>query len=92
MFVNMPQRHIIQTRVVDQIASQYQFVSEHHHPLAAIFGSLHAGMGGQDQRQRRVSLLNKPLDNASHLFFNVGEHFLRRLPFCVLPGHKLAAR
>ncbi len=87
----MAKGHIVQALVGNDTAAQYQFMSEHDAPFAAVDRPLYAGMGGEDQRQVRIGAVNAVQNRLRNPIFYGHEQIVMRHAGRFFTGHQLAA-
>ena len=93
MLVDVTQSDVVEARITDQPLAKHQLVAEHDLSLAAQPRAVDAGVGGQDERQRRVDLVGQRLlEGALDTVVNFVVDLVERLAGCVQVGHKAAAR
>ncbi len=91
VFVDVAQGHVIQPSVVDDAAAENQLLPQHDGALAAVFGALHAGVGGEDEGNVGIGRFHQFLHALGHPGLQLGEDIVVRFSGRFLAGHELAA-
>ncbi len=93
MLVDVAQGDVIEARISDQALTQHQLVTKHDLALAAQPRAMDAGVGSQNERQRRIDLVRQRLlEGTLDAIVDVVIDLVKRLAGRIQVGHEATAR